>query len=97
MFAIKSGPVMRTKQFHIRHETVIRRDTICQTESVALLDSWVTKTASCQDIVSTKKLFALVLVSLTRCVCYSVTVFTVGANPILEHYAFIYHLLHVSA
>lgn len=74
VFAIKSGRVMRPKQFHIRHETVIRRDTICQTESVALLDSWVTKTASCQDIMSTKQFLPLFwyrqrAVIVNQCLC----------------------------
>jgi len=39
MFAIQFGQVMRPKQLHIHHETVIRSDTICQTEIATLLDS----------------------------------------------------------
>jgi hypothetical protein len=68
MFAIKSGLVMGPKQLHIRHETVIRCDTICQTETAALLDSGLQKQLLSKCCVQ-KKLFVLVLISSTRCVC----------------------------
>jgi hypothetical protein len=46
MFAIKSGQVMEPNQVHFRHETVIGRDIICQTEIATILVSWVAKSAS---------------------------------------------------
>ena len=66
---------MGPSHLHIRHETVIRRDTICQTENAVLLDSWVTKTASLKMLCPQKSVCPYFGIVNASCVLINVSVY----------------------